>query len=117
MGLAWFTVVRAGRLTRLLQGLREKTAMADVLNVEVREQVGTKRMRRLRKTGKIPAVLYGHKEAVLNLAVKHEELAAVIRHSGKLVKLSGGLSEDALIRQVQWDTYGKYMLHVDLIRV
>jgi large subunit ribosomal protein L25 len=91
--------------------------MADVLNVEVRDQVGTKRIRRMRKTGKIPAVLYGHKEAVLNLAIRKEEFAQVLKHSGKLVKLAGSVSEDALVREVQWDTYGVNVLHVDLMRV
>lgn len=91
--------------------------MADVLNVEVRNDIGTKRIRRLRKTGKIPAVLYGHKEAVLNLALRKEEFAQVLRHSGKVVKLAGAASEDALVRDVQWDTYGVNVLHVDLVRV
>ena len=33
------------------------------------------------------------------------------------MQLAGGLSENALLREVQWDTYGKNVLHVDLVRV
>ena len=120
----WPAYARRDKITEALSSLRlpterthEKVAMSDVLNVESRSEVGTKRNRRLRKTGRIPAVLYGHKEVVLNLAIRREEFVQVLRHGGKLVKLAGGASEDALVREVQWDTYGKNVLHVDLVRV
>ncbi len=91
--------------------------MADTLQVELREQVGTKRMRRLRQTGKVPAVLYGHKETEQHLVLKSDQIMAVVRHGGRVVKLAGAVTNDALIREVQWDTFGKVVLHVDFIRV
>ena len=91
--------------------------MADTLQVELREQVGTKRMRRLRKTGRVPAVLYGHKETEQHLVLSSDQIMAVVRHGGRVVKLAGAVTNDALIREVQWDTFGKEVLHVDFIRV
>jgi large subunit ribosomal protein L25 len=61
--------------------------MAETLNVKVRGETGTSRMRRLRDTGSIPAILYGHGEANVNLVVLHKELMAAVKHGGKLVSL------------------------------
>ena len=38
--------------------------MAEVLEVEKREQVGSSATQRLRRNGRIPAVLYGHGEGM-----------------------------------------------------
>ena len=46
-----------------------------------------------------------------------EQVLAVIKHGGKLVKLSGDITETAVLREVQWDTYSKYIIHIDLLRV
>ena len=91
--------------------------MAETLNVKVRGETGTSCMRRLRHTGSIPAILYGHGEANVNLAVIHKELMAAVKHGGKLVSLKGDVSDSALIRSVQWDTYSKEIIHLDLMRV
>ncbi len=91
--------------------------MAEVLNVKVRTEKGTSRMRRLRYTGMIPGELYGHGETNVSLVINPAEVWAAVKHGGKLVSLKGDVNESALIRTVQWDTYGKELLHVDLIRV
>lgn len=91
--------------------------MSEVLNVTRREQLGTAHNRRLRQTGQIPAVLYGHGEQSLSLSVGAKALLAAVSHGGKLVSLQGDVTESALIREVQWDTYGKEPLHVDFMRV
>ena len=91
--------------------------MADTLNVQSRNETGSSRMRRLRQSGKIPAILYGHGEANVNLIVSSDELFGVMRHGGKLLTLRGDVADSALLRAVQWDTFGKSVLHVDLLRV
>jgi large subunit ribosomal protein L25 len=91
--------------------------MAKSLNVKRRESLGTANTRRLRKTGVVPAVLYGHGEANLSLAVAAEDLLGIIRLGHKLVTLQGDAAEGAFIKSVQWDVYGKDVLHVDLLRV
>jgi large subunit ribosomal protein L25 len=91
--------------------------MTDVLNVSVRNELGSGRVRRLRRAGQTPAILYGHGEANVNLAIPTAEVKAALRHGGKLVDLQGSLSEKALIRAIQWDCYGVDVLHLDLTRV
>lgn len=91
--------------------------MAEILNVKMRESRGKREARRLRRSGAIPAVIYGHGEANHSLTVVADEMAAVVRHGGRVVELAGALQEKALIRALQWDTYGTAVLHVDFTRV
>ncbi|MFM7740461.1 MAG: 50S ribosomal protein L25, partial [Planctomycetota bacterium] len=50
--------------------------MADILKVEKRNETGSARNRRLRREGKIPAVLYGHGQENLNLCLDARELSS-----------------------------------------
>lgn len=87
------------------------------LTVELRETSGKRRNRRLRASGKIPAVLYGHKQDNVNLSVAAEEVEAVLRHGSRFVELTGAVSQRAFIKECQWDTWGQDILHVDFTRV
>ena len=91
--------------------------MAENLSVVRREKLGGGNNRRLRKLGKVPAILYGHGEATVPLTVEAGAVMGVIRHGGKLVKLQGDVAEGAFIKAVQWDVYGKNLIHIDLLRV
>ena len=91
--------------------------MAEVLPVEVRQDCGKRRMRRMRAGGRIPAVLYGHGQEVVNLSVPTDALDAVLRHGSRVVTLKGGANEQALIRELQWDTWGMHVLHADFTRI
>jgi large subunit ribosomal protein L25 len=90
--------------------------MAESLAVTRRETTGKRRNRRLRQSGKIPAVLYGHGQASVSLAVSADALEAAMRHGAKLVDLTGAVSESALLKELQWDTFGTHLLHVDFAR-
>lgn len=91
--------------------------MRDTLQVRVREQLGKRNTRRLRATGQIPAVLYGHGQASVSLTTGADQVAGVLRHGGRIVDLAGDVTETALIREVQWDPFGVDVLHIDLFRV
>ncbi len=91
--------------------------MADVLNVSIRKGLGKRDSRRLRDEGRTPAVLYGHGLENVNLSVCSHELAATVRHGAKLVEVRGDVADSALIKEVQWNTFGTRVLHVDLTRV
>ncbi len=82
-----------------------------------RQKGGKHSNRRLRYAGQTPAVLYGHGEANVCLSVPSEALAAVLRHGNRLVGLTGVVNEPAFIRELQWDTYGTHVLHVDFTRI
>ena len=63
--------------------------MSEALKVQKRDSHGKRNNRRLRRAGNIPAVLYGHHEKTLSLAVSAEQLAAVLRHGQRVVDLEG----------------------------
>ncbi len=91
--------------------------MRAVLNASVRTEVGSNGVKKVRKTGRVPAVLYGHGEQNVNLSLCAEELHSVLRHGARLVDLKGDVTDTALVRDLQWNTYGTDVLHVDLARV
>ena len=74
-------------------------------------------MHRLRREGKVPAVLYGHGQPVLNLSLGSDEVKALVRHGARVVDLEGAVAEKAFVRELQWDTWGREVLHLDLARV
>ena len=91
--------------------------MRAVLSTSVRTEVGSNAVKKVRKAGRVPAILYGHGEQNVNLSLCGEELHSVLRHGGKLVDLKGDVTDTALVRGLQWNTYGTDVLHVDLARV
>jgi large subunit ribosomal protein L25 len=91
--------------------------MADTLHVHRRDLHGSRSSKRLRSSGKIPAVLYGHGGENISLSVPAEELSAAMRHGAKLVELAGDVKDSAVIRDSQWDAFGMELLHVDFMRV
>jgi large subunit ribosomal protein L25 len=93
--------------------------MADVVNTNHRgeQQVGTRACRRMRQAGFVPAVLYGHKEAVINLIIKPGEVLSAVKAGHKMVDLKGEVNESALVKKVQWDALGMDIVHVDFERV
>lgn len=89
-----------------------------VLAGEKRDTKGKRLARRLRAGGKVPAVLYGHKQDAVSLTLPAADLLAAIRHGQRVVDLKlGGAAEPALITEVQWDHLGKDVLHVDFKRI
>ena len=90
--------------------------MADVLQVEKREQLGSAATRRLRRSGNVPAVLYGKEGENEHLAISATQVKLLARNNTKFVELSGAVSEKAQVSQLQWDPLGIEVLHLDLVR-
>lgn len=93
-------------------------AETTVLEAEARTKHGSHYADRLRKQGKVPAVLYGHKEATVSLALNRDDLAKAIRKGARVLdlKTDGGVQK-ALINEIQWDHLGLELVHVDFKRV
>jgi large subunit ribosomal protein L25 len=94
--------------------------MAEIvlLPTEMREGRGTRISEKLRKLGKVPAVVYGHKEKTLSISVGHDVLLSAVRHGARIVDVQlDGKVEKAQIMELQWDYLGKDVLHVDFKRV
>jgi large subunit ribosomal protein L25 len=90
-----------------------------VLTTTPRKTRGSRAAAKLRATGNLPAVLYGHKEETVALTISAEALQNVVRHKARVVDLQteGAPTQKALIREIQWDHLGKDVLHVDFERV
>lgn len=91
--------------------------MADILEVEKRDQVGSSASRKLRRVGRVPIVLYGHGKESAHLSVLAKQVKTLLRHRSKTVELAGAIKETALISDIHWDPLGIDVLHMDLIRV
>jgi large subunit ribosomal protein L25 len=79
---------------------------------------GSRVARRLRAMGRVPAVIYGHKQAVVPISLGRHDVLRLIKSHGHLADLDvGGTTETVLIRDVQWDHLGKEVLHLDFSRV
>lgn len=91
--------------------------MSELLKVERRKAHGKRNNERLRRDGRLPAVLYGHGEECVSLTLAADQFEASLRHGAKVVDLDGDASGKALLQDVQWDTFFQHVLHVDLLRV
>ena len=91
--------------------------MAEVLEVEKRDRVGSSATRKLRRDGHVPAVLYGHGEESAHLSIAQRQVKTLVRRHSKTVELSGAIKDTALVSEIQWDPLGIEVLHLDLIRV
>jgi len=91
--------------------------MIETIEVVKRDVLGSRAMIKIREKGHIPAILYGHGEANVCLTVSLDTVNGLIKHGTKLVNLTGGASETALLRSVQWSSMGDQVIHVDFARV
>jgi len=92
-----------------------------ILEAASREDRGKNAARRLRRSGQVPAVLYGGSGASLTLTVNAKQLGAILRSQAGhntifKVKLPTG-DQSAMLKDWQVDPVQGSLLHVDLVRV
>lgn len=89
-----------------------------VLNAEVRQEVGSKAAVKLRKGGKLPAIVYGHGKEPVSIAVDYHDFVEGLHHGHRLFEVKiDGKAESLLVKALQYDHLGKDVIHADLIRV
>jgi ribosomal protein L25 (general stress protein Ctc) len=77
------------------------------VSAKARNELGTRANRRLRESGLLPGVIYGHKEAVVPVTLPRKEVVDHLNHGAHLFDLSlDGKSEKVLIKEVQYDHLG-----------
>jgi large subunit ribosomal protein L25 len=91
------------------------------LTVQPRDIVG-KQTAKLRRQGRVPAVVYGHSIEPTSVVVDHKELERVYLHAGNnsLVDLKigdGASAQKVFIHQVQRDPVSHNLRHVDFMVV
>ncbi len=88
------------------------------LRGDARQARGKREVQRLRREGKVPAVVYGHGQEPQSVAVDYEGLEFLLEHGAHIVELEmGGRAQPVLIKQVQFDPLGQTPLHVDFVWV
>jgi large subunit ribosomal protein L25 len=88
------------------------------LAVAKRTQSGSTACRRMRREGRIPGVVYGHQQDPISFEVTWETLAPVLKAGTRVVDLDvDGHVEKAMFRDIQWDTFGVAVKHIDLLRI
>lgn len=92
------------------------------ISAEPRTEFGKGGARRTRRAGLVPAVLYGHGEKPLHIALPAREFAAAIRHGGLnqvfTIEVTGNSGVTlALPKAIQRDPVKDTYEHIDLIIV
>jgi len=91
-------------------------------NATSRDNKGTSASRRLRRAGRVPAIVYGGNVEPLNIELDHNDTYHAVRkeefHASILDLIVDGKSiGGVLLRAVQWHPYKQQVLHVDFQRV
>lgn len=93
------------------------------LGVETRDERGKGAARRLRRTGKVPAVFYGPKSTAMPIAVDRKDFAAHVANleGSHLIRFESSATDlqrrVALVREVQHHPVTGGILHVDFYEV
>jgi large subunit ribosomal protein L25 len=87
-----------------------------------RSAQGTGASRRLRRTGKVPGIVYGSSSEPAMIELDHNDLFHALRkeafHSSILdLELDGGAASSVLLRDVQMHPFKQQVLHIDFQRV
>ncbi|HET6397700.1 MAG TPA: 50S ribosomal protein L25/general stress protein Ctc [Pseudoxanthomonas sp.] len=92
-----------------------------VINVERREDEGKGASRRLRRGGKVPAIVYGGGLQPVNIQLDHEKLWLAQQNEwfySSILDLSlNGDVQKVLLRDIQRHPYKQQILHLDFQRV
>ncbi len=89
------------------------------LVAEIRQADGKGPARRLRRSGKIPAILYGEGEP-MPLAIDAREWMTEFRHAtgNTIIKLKiDGQDQDVLVKDIQDDILSERVIHIDFYAI
>jgi len=89
-----------------------------LLKAEIREQTGSKAVQKVRKRGRIPAIVYGHKQEPVAISLDAHNFVERLHHGQRLMDVQiGKKKEKMIVKDLQYDYLGKDIIHADLMRV
>lgn len=92
----------------------------ETIKAEARKEFGKGAARRIRRDGKIPAVIYGHGNEPIHVTMPGHDTMMAIKHGGANALLHveiDGKSHLALTKQVQVDPIRRVLEHIDFVAV
>jgi large subunit ribosomal protein L25 len=88
------------------------------LSITPREPEGSRATRRLRRTGRVPGILYGGDGEPLTFSVDARELRHALAASGAVLEVvDEGNATPAILKSAQYHPVRGETMHVDLLRV
>ena len=88
------------------------------LVVKMRAESGSAACRRLRWSGQVPGNIYGHNAPPTSVVIGADVLTPVLMSGAKVVDVElDGKVDKAVVREIQWDVFGRNIQHFDLLRV
>jgi large subunit ribosomal protein L25 len=95
--------------------------MAIEISARKREAQGTGASRRLRRSGKVPGILYGGDKDPVNIELEHQDLFLNLRnerfHASILTLDLAGAKEQVLLRSLNMHPFKPQVQHIDFQRV
>src|SRR5688572_20209741 len=90
-----------------------------VLNLEPREERGSRANRRLRRAGLVPGVIYGIEDESVSFKVDSRHLRHVLGEGHALfdVEVDGGKRQPVIVKDEQRDPVRGHVFHIDLLKV
>ncbi len=92
-----------------------------VVDAQLRNDEGKGASRRLRRTGMVPAVIYGGNREPQSISLQHNILLQHVAHESFFshileIKVAGK-SEKAVMKAIQWHPFKPAVVHLDFLRV
>ncbi len=89
-----------------------------LLKAELREYTGSKAVRKIRDQGRIPAIVYGHKQESVAISLDAHDFLEGLHHGHRLMDIQvGRKKEKMIVKELQYDHLGQNIIHADLMRV
>jgi large subunit ribosomal protein L25 len=95
------------------------TSQSTALPVERREVAGSRAVRRLRRAGNVPGIVYGGGEEPVAFQVDARELRHALQHAGAVLELSidGSGSTPVVVKELTRHPVTGETVHIDMLRV
>lgn len=91
------------------------------LDAEARDDLGRGASRRLRRSGRIPGIVYGAKQEPQSISLSHDDVLHRLEHesfySSVLTINISDKSEKVVIKDLQRHPFKPYLLHIDFQRI
>jgi large subunit ribosomal protein L25 len=89
-----------------------------LLKAEIREHTGSKAVKKVRRQGRIPAIVYGHKQEPVAVSLDAHNFVEGLHHGHRLMDVQiDKKKEKIIVKDLQDDYLGKNIIHADLMRV